>query len=100
MNISQEELFIFLCILFVDDVDHAAGVQDIEDGVVENEGALILGIGVVTLCVGKGLDLHRESLTTSRIKQFMITTSKDIMIPFITIQNWPVFSPYILKLSE
>jgi hypothetical protein len=81
----------------VDEVDDAAGVDDVEDGVVEDEGALVFGVAVILLSVGEELDLLRGMSTTSRIRQLMTTTSSDISIPFTMMRTCPLEKPSIRK---
>lgn len=57
VDICQQELLVVLDVLLVDDVDDATGVQDVEYGVVQDERALVLGVGVVSFGIGKCLDL-------------------------------------------
>lgn len=81
--------------LSVYDVDDAAGVEYVEDGVVEAEGALVFCVAVVLLGEGEHLDLNMGTLTTRRITQLMITTIREMRRPLSMREMLPFYSPSI-----
>ena len=96
VDVCEEQLSGILFGGSVDEVDQAAGIDDVEERVVEAEGSLVFRVTVVFLCEGEHLDLHRCTITTNRMRQLIIMIPRDIKIPYITNTQEPLFSPAIL----
>ena len=96
MDICEEQLSGVFFGGAVDEVDQAAGVDDVEERVVEAERSLVFCVTVVFLRESEGLDLNKGTITTKRMRQLMIMMTKDIRIPYMNSTHDPLLSPAIL----
>lgn len=76
----------------VDYVDHEAGVEDVHQGVVEAEGRLVTGVGIVLLYVYEGLDYepkqevnqHDHNRKRERLNKVQDNIVKSLRVPLLS----------------
>ena len=58
MDVCQKQLYSVIGVALVDDIHHTTTIQNIEDGVVQNEGGFVLGVTMVSLRRGEKFYLN------------------------------------------